>query len=72
MKAVMAALKEALEPRCGYCKGEIELLVNEAKAGQRLHPAFRGKNAQTLLDRLVRNKKLTRVGDGFYALKELK
>jgi hypothetical protein len=71
MNAVLSVLRDVMRVGQEYDAGEIVLLVNESKAGQRLHPAFRGKNAETLLDRLVRNDKITRV-NGFYALKERK
>lgn len=69
MRLVMSVLRYALEPEQEYHVSEMMLLVNESKAGLILHPPFVGKNAQRLLDKLVKNGKITMVREGYYALK---
>lgn len=70
MPFVVRVLRNVLNQGEQYHVNEIILLVNESDAGKRLHPAFRGKNAQKLLDRLVRHGKIIRLTDApdYYTL----
>jgi len=67
MPFVMRALRQTLTPEKEYHLSEIILLINESTAGKQLHPPFRGKNAQKLIERLVRNGKII-AGEGGYTL----
>jgi len=69
-RLVMAALRKVMRQGEEYSLDELILGMNESAAGQKLNPPFRGKNAQTLMQRLVRNGKIDRVGVHFYALPE--
>lgn len=68
MPFVMRAMRAALVPEREYHALEIIELVNQCSAGQMLSPSFVGKNAQKLLDTLVRNEKMLKLDGEHYAL----
>lgn len=68
MPFVMRAMRAALVPEQEYHLLEIIELVNQCPAGQMLSPSFVGKNAQKLIDTLVRNNKMLKLGGDHYAL----
>ncbi len=68
MPFVLRAVRRALEAGREYHLHEIILLVTEYPAGQMLHPPFRGKHAQALIDRLVRKGKMNQIDGDCYVL----
>jgi hypothetical protein len=68
MKLVMGVLSRCMKPGEAYTFNDLVWGINEQPLAVRLRPAFRGKNAKKLLDRLVRNGKITMIAEDAYAL----
>ena len=68
MKLVMGVLTHCMKPDETYTFNDLVWGINEQPLAVKLTPAFRGKNAKKLLNRLVRNGKLIMTADARYAL----